>query len=107
MDVLDLHLNELPVRLRAYRDDLPPDLDRLVGRLLAKDPADRPGTAWSVRNTLATIDGRLTRPPDQPTAGRHRRVQPVIASTTAPAPSGTSSSMQNSASDRGTTWLRR
>lgn len=33
--------------------------------------------------------------------------QPATARTTKPIPSGTSSSMQNSASDRGTTWLRR
>jgi serine/threonine protein kinase len=89
MDVLDLHLNALPVRLRAYRDDLPPELDRLVGRLLAKDPADRPGPAWSVRNTLSAIGDRLARPPGRPTAGRHRWVQPAIAGSTAPAPGGT------------------
>jgi len=82
MEVLDLHLNALPVRLRAYRDDLPPELDRLVGRLLAKDPGDRPGTAWSVRNMLAAIGERLARPPNQAGAGRHRWGQPLLGTVT-------------------------
>jgi serine/threonine-protein kinase len=57
IEVLDLHLNEPPVPLRAHRDDIPYALDRLVGELLAKDAADRPATAWSVRDRLAEIAG--------------------------------------------------
>jgi serine/threonine-protein kinase len=56
--ILDLHLDEPPVPLRAHRDDVPPELQQLVAELLAKDPADRPATARSVRDRLTAIDGR-------------------------------------------------
>jgi serine/threonine protein kinase len=57
IDVLDLHLNEPPVPLRAHRADVPPALQQLVDELLAKDRADRPARAWSVRDRLTTISG--------------------------------------------------
>jgi eukaryotic-like serine/threonine-protein kinase len=57
IDVLDLHLNEPPVPLRAHRADVPPALQQLIDELLAKDRADRPATAWSVRDRLSTIGG--------------------------------------------------
>jgi len=57
IDVLDLHLNEPPVPLRAHRGDIPPALQQLVDELLAKDRADRPATAWSVRDRLTAIGG--------------------------------------------------
>ena len=69
--VLDLHLDEPPVPLRAHRDDVPPDLQQLVAELLAKDPDDRPGTAWSVRDRLTAIGGRpaaISCDANQPTA---------------------------------------
>jgi serine/threonine-protein kinase len=56
--VLDLHLDEPPVPLRAHRDDVPPDLQQLVAELLAKDRDDRPATARSVRDRLLAIAGR-------------------------------------------------
>ncbi|WP_433383635.1 serine/threonine-protein kinase [Actinoplanes sp. CA-142083] len=57
IDVLELHLNEPPVPLRAHRDDVPHDLHRLVEELLAKHAADRPEAAWSVRDRLRAIGG--------------------------------------------------
>jgi serine/threonine protein kinase/tetratricopeptide (TPR) repeat protein len=36
------HLNEPPPPLRSLRPDIPPALDELVTRMLAKQPADRP-----------------------------------------------------------------
>jgi serine/threonine-protein kinase len=39
--------------VRATRPDVPPDLDVLIGRLLAKNPIDRPATALEVRTQLA------------------------------------------------------
>ena len=36
------HLNEPPPPLRGLRQDIPPALEDLVGRMLAKQPADRP-----------------------------------------------------------------
>ncbi|MFJ8431334.1 tetratricopeptide repeat protein [Kitasatospora sp. NPDC094019] len=46
------HLNGRPVPLRYHRPDLPDGLDRVVLRLLAKDPADRPATASAVAEAL-------------------------------------------------------
>jgi len=69
--VLDLHLDEPPVPLRAHRDDVPPDLQQLVAELLAKNPADRPATARSVRDRLTAIGGRsaaVSTDTNQPTA---------------------------------------
>ena len=36
------HLNEPPPPLRSLRPDIPPAVEELVGRMLAKQPADRP-----------------------------------------------------------------
>jgi serine/threonine-protein kinase len=39
------HRYRLPVRPSELRADLPPELDRLIMRALAKDPAQRPSAA--------------------------------------------------------------
>ncbi len=46
------HLNEDPPPLRPLRADVPVQLARLINRLLAKDPADRPVDAGAVRDAL-------------------------------------------------------
>lgn len=53
--VLDQQLHDPPVPLHERRPEVPSDLDRLVGELLAKDPADRPGHAGLVAGRLADI----------------------------------------------------
>ncbi|WP_051807302.1 serine/threonine-protein kinase [Actinoplanes subtropicus] len=55
IDVLELHLSEPPVPLRAFRADLPPDLHRLVDELLEKHAADRPESAWAARDRLRAL----------------------------------------------------
>ena len=89
MDILDQHLNEPPVPLRAHRNDVPPALHELVGELLAKDRADRPATAWSVRDRLTAIGGRSavgssdTDPPTAPlSAAEDWPTQPMAVSPT-------------------------
>ncbi|GAA4684190.1 serine/threonine-protein kinase [Phytohabitans rumicis] len=93
LDVLDLHLEEPAVPLRAHRDDIPTALDELVRELLAKDPVDRPTSAWEVRDRLRAIAGQpeipdvpTVVPADVPTellpsgvpsGGRHRAGGPV------------------------------
>jgi hypothetical protein len=57
IDVLELHLSEPPVPLRAHRADVPPDLHRLVDQMLAKQPAERPASAWAARDRLRAIGG--------------------------------------------------
>lgn len=80
IQILDLHLDEPPVPLRAHRDDIPPGLQRLVAELLAKDRDDRPASAWAVRDRLAAIGGRSV--PLSP--GASQRYALVEARRTAP-----------------------
>ena len=86
IDVLDLHLYEPPVPLRAHRDDIPPDLERLVGRLLAKDAADRPDTAWSVREQLTAAGGGTPAGPGNAPTAELRDYWPVPSTPTAVVP---------------------
>lgn len=60
------HVNDDPPPLRLIRKDIPESLARLVERLLAKSPADRPADAIAVRDALrpfAVRDSRETRIP--------------------------------------------
>ncbi|WP_371484533.1 protein kinase [Kitasatospora sp. NBC_00315] len=53
------HVTEQPPALRALRADVPPALEAAVGRLLAKNPAERPPDAASARaELLATVPAR-------------------------------------------------
>ena len=42
-EIVAAHLRHVPRRLSELRPEIPPDLDMLLVRCLAKDPADRPG----------------------------------------------------------------
>lgn len=55
LSVLHQHLNADPPRLSSRRADVPPQLDSLVGQLLAKDPAHRPATAREIQTRLYSI----------------------------------------------------
>lgn len=55
LSVLHQHLNADPPRLSSRRADIPPQLDSLVGELLAKDPTHRPATAGEVQARLYSI----------------------------------------------------
>ncbi|MEV0328203.1 protein kinase [Micromonospora echinospora] len=46
------HLEEPPPSIRMLRSDVPDDIMRLLDRLLAKEPADRPTDATAVREAL-------------------------------------------------------
>jgi serine/threonine-protein kinase len=52
ISVVYQHLHRAPVPVRSHRGDVPPDLDNLVGQLLAKSPTDRPADAAQVRTRL-------------------------------------------------------
>jgi serine/threonine-protein kinase len=55
IDLVNKHLSEPPPRPAAF-DRLPPRLERLImNKLLAKSPADRPGSAEMVAQELAAI----------------------------------------------------
>ena len=53
--VLQQHLNQAPPALPAGRMGMAPQLDRLVGELLAKNPAGRPADAANVRDRLEQL----------------------------------------------------
>ncbi len=55
MDVLEQH-QRAPAPRVAAAADVPPALDELIDRLLAKDPADRPATALVLTRLLEAID---------------------------------------------------
>jgi len=59
--VLVAHMKSTPPLLRALRPDVPPDLERLIDRLLAKDPSERP-TATDVRRALRALYRPATYP---------------------------------------------
>lgn len=48
------HLNDLPPLLGAYRTDLPPAVDSIIQRALAKLPADRYSSAVDLANALSS-----------------------------------------------------
>jgi len=52
-------------RLSEQRADLPPVLDRLVTKLLEKDPSKRPQSALEVERELTAIADRLSAPPSR------------------------------------------
>ncbi|HEX2250495.1 MAG TPA: serine/threonine-protein kinase [Gemmatimonadales bacterium] len=53
--VLQLHLTEPAPDVRALRSDTPADLADVIGKALAKNPADRWATALSMRDALAAV----------------------------------------------------
>ncbi|WP_030193906.1 serine/threonine-protein kinase [Streptomyces sp. NRRL S-87] len=55
LGVLHRHLSEAPVPLRQLRPDVPPALEALVLRLLAKEPEARPGSAQEVYEALVPL----------------------------------------------------
>jgi eukaryotic-like serine/threonine-protein kinase len=54
------HLTAVPPSARARRPEVPPQLDALLAALLAKDPADRPADAATVRDWLAAAEAALS-----------------------------------------------
>ncbi|RZS36551.1 serine/threonine protein kinase [Herbihabitans rhizosphaerae] len=58
------HLNEPPPPLRDARPDVPPAVAELITELLAKDPADRPADAATVRDRFRAL--RTTTPANSP-----------------------------------------
>ncbi len=58
--VVHQHLTAVPPSARARRPEVPPQVDALVTALLAKDPADRPADAATVRDWLAAAEAALS-----------------------------------------------
>ena len=56
MALMHSHLNVQPPTPASRISDVPASLDELIGRLLAKGPADRPADATEVSNALLQIE---------------------------------------------------
>jgi WD40 repeat protein/tRNA A-37 threonylcarbamoyl transferase component Bud32 len=80
---------DTPQPIRAIRPDLPDDLGDLIGKLLAKDPRDRPGSAREVADLLTDQLARAQKPlaPSWPGTAP---IVPQPAEKPAPAPVGPS-----------------
>jgi hypothetical protein len=61
MAIIRMHCEEIPAPPQARNHDIPEPLNKLVLRLLAKDPADRPETAAQVAAALTEIKDDLVR----------------------------------------------
>ncbi|MET9882419.1 protein kinase [Streptomyces sp. NPDC006430] len=91
------HIEEAPLPLREVGAPVPPELDRLVLALLAKDPADRPESAEGVGKTLRGLpslrgggigDGPgpgYTPPDPEPESGREPGTRPEAGVDRTPA----------------------
>jgi eukaryotic-like serine/threonine-protein kinase len=53
--VVQAMLSEESPRVRALAPEVPPELDGLIARMLARDPARRPSSARQVRDTLESL----------------------------------------------------
>jgi len=62
MAVISSILKEAPAPLPQLRSEVPSDLDRIVRRCLAKDPARRYQTALDLKNELEDLQTQLTAP---------------------------------------------
>ncbi|WP_030978332.1 protein kinase domain-containing protein [Streptomyces sp. NRRL S-1824] len=80
--LINQHLNEQPAPLLKLRLATPSELAKLVTRLLAKNPDDRPADAFTVMLTLREIDRRYF-DEDSPTRGPDRYVRAAVSPRTA------------------------
>ncbi|HKJ35613.1 MAG TPA: AAA family ATPase, partial [Solirubrobacterales bacterium] len=56
VSIISRHLSAEPVPPSTHRPEIPAAVDRVVGRLLAKSPDDRPGSAAELFDELGRID---------------------------------------------------
>ncbi|MFE3769597.1 protein kinase [Streptomyces sp. NPDC059122] len=81
------HADTTPSPVRVIRSEIPAELARLVDRLLAKDPLDRPADAVAVREMLLPLVGQEDDPPQLPHWGALDPTRPLRKSEgRAPAP---------------------
>ena len=71
--VTHAHLTARPPRLQVRRRWLPPQLDGVIGRALAKDPAARPTSCSAFAAAVADVLTGVSPEPATPPRGRFRR----------------------------------
>jgi serine/threonine protein kinase len=62
-EVIDRQRREPAPRVATLAADVPPELDALIDKLLAKDPAARPANALALGRLLSAVDASQTPPP--------------------------------------------
>ena len=79
-DVTIMHaiLHEDPAPVRALAPGVPPRLEELLGRLLAKERDARLGSAAEARNELAAIKTRSGDGDERATVVKNRRLRPTV-----------------------------
>jgi urea transport system substrate-binding protein len=82
MAVLTALATVTPPPLAEARPELPPALNELIQRLLSKDPAERPATAWEVVEALRALEQALPALTDSAAFRSHIAVPAVSASAT-------------------------
>jgi Tol biopolymer transport system component len=82
--VISSILKDTPVPLTEAKPDLLPELDRIVRRCLAKDPARRYQTALDVRNDLEDLEQQIVigSTSQRPSLAPRSRVSPLTAMVT-------------------------
>ncbi|MFG3499299.1 protein kinase [Streptomyces sp. NPDC047928] len=75
--LINQHLNEQPAPLLKLRPAIPPELAKLVTRLLAKNPDDRPADAFAAMLALRGIERRYY-DGDSPSRGPDRYVRSAV-----------------------------
>ncbi|HEY0988383.1 MAG TPA: serine/threonine-protein kinase, partial [Kofleriaceae bacterium] len=65
-DLIELHQFAVPPLASSIVPDLPPEMDVLIGEMLAKDPMHRPQTMGAVRRALQRGDSGPLRAPSSP-----------------------------------------
>ena len=92
VSVIFAHVNEQPAAPRNKNPNLPPGMERIILKLLEKDPADRYATAEEVIGDLNGIQGRGGAAPVAPTAAP---VRPAAGQPPTPPPTDLKSILGN------------
>src|SRR3954453_9865801 len=77
IEVMVKHATDAPPAVTDLRPDVPAGLADLIGRMLAKDPADRPQTPRGVADALKAIKAGSKTPPPMPAGSVFAGLQPV------------------------------
>lgn len=86
-DVIESQRREQPPRIATLVADVPPALDQLIEKLLAKDPAARPANALALGRLLSAIDAAAaseTAPAVTPAAERSVSPKPATLANARP-----------------------